>query len=180
MGLIKGNTSRRNPPGSAYGNATIIIGASALFGWMANFPILKSVFPKLVQINPVSAILFVLSGFALLHVRSHKRLILFLYFPSLLICFVSLLKLSIFVTGWDSHIDTLLFHNSLDGDRMAPNTAVNFVLSSLSLILISRKSDISIIIGQVFTLFCFLISVLAIMGNIYSIRSLYAVSEYMP
>src|SRR4051812_42701635 len=43
----------------------ILIGALVLLGWLLKNPWLKSVFPQLVAMNPVSAILFVLSGVAL-------------------------------------------------------------------------------------------------------------------
>jgi len=160
--------------------AIIIIGILATIGWVFNIMILKRILPQLVQMSPVTALLFILAGIALLNIKSKTPGRLLVVSIAFIICTVALLKLSIFFNGWDSHIDTILFKNSLEGNRMAPNTAFNFLLCGLCLIFLSRKSALGAVIGQLLSLISFLISILAILGYIYSINSLYVVREFFP
>src|ERR1051325_11971838 len=48
------------------GVTVILIGCLVLFGWLLNNPFLKSVTPHLIAMNPLTAVLFILSGTALL------------------------------------------------------------------------------------------------------------------
>jgi len=130
--------------------------------------------------SPLSAILFILAGVSLLYVKAKTNYKWIGAFLSATICIVAFLKLSVFVTGWDSHIDTILFSQTLEGNRMAPNTAFNFFLCGASLFFLSRKSSLAAMIGQSLSLVSFLISILAILGYIYSITSLYVVSAFFP
>jgi len=160
--------------------AIIIIGILATIGWVFNIMVLKRILPQLVQMSPVSAVLFILAGISLLNIKAKKINRSLAIFLALVICIVALLKLSVFFTGWDSHIDTILFANSLEGNRMAPNTAFNFLLCGLSLVFLSQRSAKGAVIGQLICLLSFFISILAILGYIYSITSLYVVREFFP
>lgn len=44
----------------------VVIGALVLVGWLLHVQVLKSSAPHLIAMNPLTAILFILSGFALL------------------------------------------------------------------------------------------------------------------
>src|SRR5436305_13379098 len=53
------------------GVAVIVIGALVLLGWALNIQVFKSLAPNLIAMNPLSAVLFILTGVAL--VRTPKK-----------------------------------------------------------------------------------------------------------
>jgi signal transduction histidine kinase/DNA-binding response OmpR family regulator len=181
MGHIQKSKIRSSSAGRGFAYAIITISALAIFGWFFNFPVLKQVLHGSLKMNPISITLFLLSGISLLNTRKKNKQLLYSTLPAIFIIVVAALKLSMFVTGYDIHIDTILNDiGSGYADRMAPNTAFNFLMGGLALYLITRKSITSIIIAQVLALLCFFIALLAIMGYIYTIKSLYVVNAFIP
>lgn len=172
---------KRISPYKVFAYVVILVGALALTGWIFDITVLKRIHPRLVQMNPVSAILFILSGISLLNLKTTNRVRFAAYFFSaVIICVASLFKLSVLMTGQTSQVDTIFFKDSLEGNLMAPNTAINFLLCGLSLLLLRSKRDPIMKLGQVLSLGSMLISLLAILGYIYSIRSLHVVSVFFP
>jgi signal transduction histidine kinase/ActR/RegA family two-component response regulator len=121
--------------------------------------------------NPLTAILFMLSGFSLINSDSRKRQSLFCIIPAATICVIVVFKLLYFIAGFDLGVDSILFKDSLAGNKIALNTTINFILFTISVILISSKSEKNILVAQALNLLSFMISMLSILGYIYTNRS---------
>jgi two-component system, sensor histidine kinase and response regulator len=158
----------------------IAIALLALLGWEYNIPVLTSVFSGKVRMNPLTAILFMVSGLALLNAASRRNRIAFCIIPSIIVCVVVSLKLIVFITGWAWNIDGFLFSSSLAGNKMALNSVVNFILTSISVILISGRSERNILAAQLFNLVSFMFSMLSILGYVYSIRTYGGFTQFFP
>ena len=173
------------------GQLLILAGGTVLFGWLIDNQVLMRVLPSLVSMNPLSAVCFVMAG-----------LILALCGPaggnsspwqrrcgnglaSVLIA-VGTLKLLDCGLGWDLGIDQLLFRRKLALDsvalsnRMAPNTAVNFVLSGTVLLLLNRREGAKSKMAQNLSLIVGFQALLALLGYIYSANYLYGVGSFIP
>src|SRR5205823_2190327 len=127
---------------AAAGTVAAVAGLLALIGWARDLPLLASLLPGRVAMNPATALCFILSGISLWLVRNEdgspapRRVG---QLCALLVAFVGLTRL-IGYLGWDLGLDRLLFREQLDAvtppNRMAPNTAATFVLMGLALALL--------------------------------------------
>jgi len=160
----------------------VLIPGIVLLGWTLHSEMLKRVRPGLVAMNPMSAICFLALAAALgtLHSESGTRRMR--QIGSVCACLVigiSLLVLARYVFGWNFAVDRLMFRHSLEANRMAPNTALNFLLLSLALLLLDiqtrRARPTEILIAAVS-----LISLIALIGYGYGISTLYGVGHYIP
>jgi PAS domain S-box-containing protein len=124
--------------------ATLVIGVVAIVGWIAGLALLKSVLPGLVAMKANTAIALICCGLALwLLVRHPERrvVIRFLCSAATLIGALTFLE---YVLRRSFGIDQLLFHESANAigtmvpGRMAPTSALCFVLVGLALLLIDR------------------------------------------
>src|SRR5579875_2195699 len=138
-------------PGAA-GAGVIVVGVLVLVGWAVGVPVLTSVVPGLVPMNPATAVAFMLAGLSLLCLRrpgvagSWRRLG---RAAALAVVALALLRLGGYVGGRDVGIDMLLFHDRLLAvpyapNRMAPNTAVCFLLIGAALALLDVRLGRSI------------------------------------
>ncbi|MDB5324175.1 MAG: multi-sensor signal transduction histidine kinase [Phycisphaerales bacterium] len=150
-------------------------------------PRLMSMLPGLVPMNPASAVCFILAGFSL---WSRRRA------ASPLICragwacaaivgLVGLLRLLSYAVGWDWCIDQVLYseklqHVAFGPNRMAPNTALNFLLLSAALLFWNNRLLVMRRIGTGLVLLTILASLLAIIGYINGANSLYGIGSFMP
>jgi PAS domain S-box-containing protein len=164
----------------------ILIGSLVLLGWQFDIEFLKRLAPGLVAMNPVSALCFIASGSTLLNYDLKKNKPS--HFPLLLIGVVALcgiLKILELTLNWHTGFDTLLFSEKLQiealkfkANRMAPNTALCFVFSAISLILLhSRKASI---LKQALAVCVFFIGLLAVLGYIYGVKQLYGLLTFIP
>ncbi len=137
----------------------IAAGLLVLLGWAADVETLKRISPALVAMNPTTAVLFVLAGASLWlqrphatgvttgHARAQHRIARLL---AGLVVVTAALKLGGALLGWGPGVDQWLFADKLAGaeggrpNRMAPNTALNFLLLGLALILL----DVTTIRGR--------------------------------
>lgn len=170
--------------------ALIIIGCLVLLGWQFEIDILKRPVPRLVAMNPLTALSFALSGTSLLlgiNSRKKNEYSVFALVISIIVLLAGLSKVVSILTGYDLHIDTLLFHSSLEQDviantpnRMAPNSAFNFVLAGITLIILNYKNTKALILAQLFALIILLLGLLSILGYLYKVNSFYGFASYMP
>ena len=123
----------------------IAVGGAVLVGWSQDLENLKRIIPGFVAMNPMTAVLFICSGIALLFVTRAKRLRALTIAARLLALIVVLIGLTKFVdvfVHWLPDFDEMLFANKLRDvrdqlpNRMAPNTALNFFLIGLALVTI--------------------------------------------
>jgi PAS domain S-box-containing protein len=119
----------------------VLGGALVLLGWWLDLPSLRAIGPVDVVMNPLAALLFVLTGSVLLldarddaggSARAWGAAC------GLVIALCGGLVLMRTVAGWDVWVDTLLFTEKVlsvtPPDRMAENTALNFLLLGLALV----------------------------------------------
>jgi PAS domain S-box-containing protein len=123
----------------------LLNGIVVLAGWITGAGLLKSVLPGLVQMKANTALGFICCGFALwLVVRRPERRILIRALIGVAILLGSLTLIE-YLSGRNLGIDQLLFTESagavgtLSPGRMAPTSALCFVLIGLALLLIDRS-----------------------------------------
>lgn len=169
--------------GAACSVSTIAIAAGVLFGWATGNPILTSIVPGLVAMNPATAVCFILCGAALLAFREDARGAR-RWLPVALGALVGacgLVRLLAYVFAWNLPVDTLLFASRVNvgsiPNRMAPNTAFNFCLDGLALACLPfgrpRLTQL-LALGAAFTGF------IALLGYAYSASSLVRVATFIP
>jgi diguanylate cyclase (GGDEF)-like protein len=163
-----------------------MVGVLVLVGWQLDSTHLKSVFPGLVAMNPVTALCFILLGssLSLLAPTRAPRLASGLGVGLALTVFcVACLKLSGIPLAAGARVDQLLFPGLLalepSPNRMAPNTAANFVLLGVALSVL-RRPGLASAAPPALTLIAGLISYLALLGYAYLAGSLTRVSTFIP
>ncbi|HEY9852932.1 MAG TPA: ATP-binding protein [Leptolyngbyaceae cyanobacterium] len=159
--------------------SVVLIGCVVIAGWIFHIEILKSILPGLVSMKANTSICFILSGSSLwlwhekLEVRSTRSNFNRTAFAcASFVIFIALLTLIQYGFNLNFGIDQLLFKdnpsavNTSNPGRMAPNTALNFLLlgSALLLLNIPRPNYRPV---QSFSLVAFLISFLGFLGYIY-------------
>jgi len=172
---------RKSNFGYVYLYIIIVIAILVYMGWFFDVFPLKHFNPQMVRMSPLTCTMFIFCSIAVLNIRSQGRNnILYCVVPAIIVFVAVSFKIVALISGMDSFIDTILFASKLDGNRMAPNEAMDFLLSSSSILLINRKSNLSIRIGQSLSFASFLVAVVAILGYMYSIRSLYVLKASYP
>jgi hypothetical protein len=161
-----------------------ILSLLVIVGWITNISLLKSILPGFQAMNPLAAISFILLSFSLV-ARTHyffsenkKNFLAFILSLSvILIGIVTIVGYSFNLNlGWDQ----VFFANSLSGNRIAPNTALNFILLGMSLITLQSKSKNLFRISQFCVLLAGLVTILAMVGYLYNALSLYDFAQLFP
>jgi PAS domain S-box-containing protein len=160
----------------------VIVGSTVLVGWWQDIAALTRIRPHLTAMNPVTALCFAVAGAAIyFHTLGRCRIALS---AGLFLGIVVALKL---FDLWSSvtPVDTLLFSDRLDvpglaSNRMAPNTAVAFLLSSISLIASSYGGRRSGAITQLSAFSVSLIALFALIGYGFGYSGLNRVGVFIP
>lgn len=153
------------------------IGCLVLLGWQLDISLLKSGFPGMSStMKPNTALCFLLAGCSLrllqfqrsrLHYRVDRG-------TAGLVIAIGLLTLSQYLFGWDLGIDEWLFRDVVSSTtpypgRMGVNTALNFVLMGVALLLLGMYSQRYIWLAQICSTIAALISLLALFGHIFEV-----------
>lgn len=167
-----------------------IMGMLVLSGWFFNIEFLKRPLPKLVAMNPLTAMCFILSSvslFLLTHPASTKRRINAALGITYVVIAISMTKLLSLTLGLGIHIDEWLFHNKLEKDvvgnvsnRMAPNTAVAFLFTGAALLLLDKQTARGRVPSQYLALIVSMLGMLSVLGYLYRVQSFYGVLAYIP
>ncbi|MEG4210605.1 PAS domain S-box protein [Microcoleus sp. S13_B4] len=155
----------------------IAIGCLVLLGWQFDISLLKSGFPGMTStMKANTAICFVLAGLSLRllqypRTRLHDRIAQGM---ARFIIIVGMLTLSQYIFGWKLGIDQWLFREFVSSatpypGRMGVNTALNFVLMGVGLLLLGQNSQRHTWLAQIFSSVAALISLLALFGHIFSV-----------
>ena len=137
---------RHLAPGAAVTSA--LIGAMALAGWVAGMDVLKSVVPGQVTMKANTALSFMAVGFSLWVLsrdRPGRQLAPMARAAALAVALFAAVTLTQYVHGHDLGIDQALFEEPAGAvgtshpGRMAPNTAVAFMLIGTALILLDVR-----------------------------------------
>jgi diguanylate cyclase (GGDEF)-like protein/PAS domain S-box-containing protein len=173
--------------------AVIVTGLLVLVGWEFDLEALKGILPGTVSMKANTAVCMVLSGLGLLllgkETRQTNDTMLFssrfaAHICPTLVISISLLILSQYIHGRDLGIDQLLFREpagavgTYNPGRMAPNTAINFTLNSIAVLLLMRKSRAGYRLAQVLGLVTGLIALLAFIGYAYDVQSFLGLGSY--
>ncbi|HEY4319926.1 MAG TPA: ATP-binding protein [Gemmatimonadales bacterium] len=167
--------------------AAIVIAAVTLIGWITTTPLLTSLVPGIVPMNPVTAVscLIAAAGALMLRGQHDQRRALVRLFGGVAIV-LPLLCLSRVYLPWDLGPDRLLFMKSLALpiagfiNRMAPVTAGGFALSGLSLTLLTMRSPQARRAGLAAAIVVGLVGLAVIIDYGYQARTPGAVSGFIP
>ncbi|MEB3281575.1 MAG: PAS domain S-box protein [Lyngbya sp.] len=180
---------------SVYSSLIVLAtGCIVLIGWAIDIEILKSILPENLTMKPNTALGFIFSSVILWlwHRRTttqnpqiQRSLTFIIYIGSFLVTLLGLLTLIDYYLltlieysfQIDLNIDPLLFLFSPDvvdaevKEPMAPNTAANFILSGLALILLAGESWR---LAQLLSLFSFSVALVSLTGHLYAVVPLYS------
>ncbi|MDP8966826.1 MAG: PAS domain S-box protein [Cyanobacteriota bacterium] len=155
----------------------IASGCLVLLGWQFDISLLKSGFPGMAStMKANTALCFLLAGVSLrflqyqrtrLHDRIGQGMAGF-------IIIIGLLTLSEYIFGWKLGINEWLFRDfvssaTLYPGRMGVNTALNFVLMGLALLLLGQNSQRDTWLAQIFSSLATLISLLALFAHLFNV-----------
>lgn len=162
---------------------SVAAGSLVLFGWSNGIEVLKRVDPSLVAMNPATAVCFTLGGIAIgLNQFGCRAAALG---AGTAIVTVAAAKLLDIAFG-GVPVDRLLFADLLDEgsgfqpNRMAPNTAVAFLLVGIALVCVLGKSRTSQLFSQGLGIAVLLISMFALVGYAFNIDRLSSVGPFNP
>jgi diguanylate cyclase (GGDEF)-like protein len=163
--------------------AVTAIGLLVLASWALGLEAIKSIVPGTASMKANSAVCMVLVGVSLLLASrqgSSRQAPWHLLIARLCACAVvaiALLTLSQYMFAYDLGIDQLPFQESAGAvatynpGRMSPNTAGNFILDGIALLLLLRKSRGGYAAAQILALLTGLVALLALIGYFYQITS---------
>jgi signal transduction histidine kinase/CheY-like chemotaxis protein len=156
-------------------------GGLVLAGWALDVELLKSGAPGLVAMNPATALAFVAAGASLLLQQegASARAARLGRACAGLAALAGLVGLAGSLLGWEHGVDRLLFRDRLGTNRMAPNTALGFLLAGGALLLLDVE-DRGRRPGQLLALAAGLLSLLAVLGYAYRVLALYQVGTAIP
>jgi signal transduction histidine kinase len=172
-------------PPVAYGFA-VCIGILVLIGWSFDLEPLKRGLPGFVAMNPATAALFILIGVALasaLRSRSPVTGVMGKVLAAIVVV-AAASEILEFTGIWHSRVDEVLFAAKLSEiqgglpNRMAPNTALNFFLAGLSILLLDMRGRRSF--SQVLAVLIGFGAILPITGYAYGVRSFSGLTAFIP
>jgi PAS domain S-box-containing protein len=162
------------------------IGSLVLVGWTFDLAVLRSFDPGLTSMKANTAVAFMLTGISLwLSQAKRTRFRLgrcVAWGSASLVAVLGLLTLVEYVSGWNLGIDQLLFAElsgavqTIDPGRMAPNTALNFLLIGLALLLLDVQTRRGHRPAQYLIGLEGIIATVALVGYVYGTSALYSPS----
>ena len=167
----------------------VLVGGFVLGGWLFDVEALKRIFPDLVAMNPTTALCFILAGAALWLSQTgeaDRRRLGIAQGMAGIISLVGLIKLCGILFGADPGVDQLLFREKLGAvgtslpNRMAPTTALNFLLAGSALLFLDVETRRRFRPSQFLSLLALLISLLAFVGYLYGVKRLTGFASYIP
>jgi PAS domain S-box-containing protein len=167
----------------------MLMGLLVVAGWGWDVELFKRVIPGLVSMNPLTAICFVSAGIAL-GLRSgfsnQPPARWTSVFFSLCVFAAGFLILIEFLLGEAWQIDQILFRQKLQMDsqafpnRMAPNTAFNFVLLGLALLLFELITKKGRRPTEILAVVVVINSAFALLGYFYMVQTFYGIGTFIP
>jgi len=157
---------------AACASAAIAFGAAALVGWWLDIDLLRRGAPGRVTMNPVTAVVLIVAGAALLlsaepdRPPPARRLAQGL---AALVVLVGGARLGAYLSAWNVPLDGLLFPARVAavGSRLAQLAALNFVLTGLALALLRLEGRRVHAVLQTLLLGSGLTTLAALLGHLY-------------
>ena len=183
-------------PGSAAALRRIALAASfipmvegvlVLMGWALDIEVLKRIVPGLTAMNPATAVGFIGAGAGLALISTRRKgptpastagIVL-----AVAVTLLGLARVLALIGIYDAGIDRLLFADKIatadfgGPNRIAPNTAVNFILIGCALLIIDRPGGRIRWPAQLLAVTAAMTSLLALMGYAYGLRSFYGIGS---
>ena len=168
------------------GTTVALLGVVVFAGWAFNLPIITEWKPGGIPMIPLTALCFVLAGCSLaVAVRPQQTATTEAIQQTLaaLVATIAILTFYEYIRGSESGFDLLLFGNRVTQagwsppGRIAINSAGSLLLYSFALLFIPhdrRKRDLR---AQMFATPALLIALVAILGYVFGVRGMYAVSQ---
>lgn len=151
----------------------IVVGAAVLAGWQLDVAILRTFLPSAVAMKANTAAAFLLAGLALTLLQRPTSIAKVLVrLCAVVITLIGLLTLCQYLLGWNLGIDQMLFHEpgiliaTSSPGRMAPNTALNFVLLGFAFFLLTFQRFRSSFLIEFPLVFSLSISILGFVGYV--------------
>jgi signal transduction histidine kinase len=165
----------------------VLLSALMLSGWAVDIPLFTHLYPNYESVKPNTAAAFILSALSLwllapLKNAVHRRLVGIGF--GLLVSAIGCFTLFEYTSGLDLGIDALLFdvtrRNLADlyPARMSIEGAFNFALIGLALAALDRSAIRGFVLAEQLMLAPLFVSIVAIIGYLYSQQSLYKVGPY--
>ena len=165
----------------------VLIGGLALVGWALHIDALKSGLPGRVAMNPLTALGFLLAAASLWLLEAERegserrpwrwraaRI------GAAGVAAIGIATLLGYVLGTNIGLDQLLFRARLGGNRIAPNTALNFVLVGGALLLLGWESRSGRRPAQLVAVLPSAIALTSLLGYVYAVGELYGIGSYIP
>jgi len=168
------------------GSAVALLGVLVFAGWAFNFPIITEWKPGGIPMIPLTALCFVLAGGSLVvAVRPRQSATTEAIQQSLaaLVATIAILTFYEYLRGSESGFDLLLFGNRVtqvgwsSPGRIAINSAGSLLLYSLALLFVPHDRRTRDLRAQMFATPALLIALVAILGYVFGVRGMYAVSQ---
>lgn len=167
----------------------IVAASLVLLGWQVNLPLLRSAWPGLVSVNPMSAVCFGIAGaslWLLAPTDASPRARLAGRVLAALVLLVAGLKLIELAGGFSPAVDGWLFANKLTQagephpNRMAPNTAIALMAFAAALLTLRIGALRRARLPQVFGLITAAIAFAALVGYSYGVMAFYGLTAQVP
>lgn len=172
------------------GGLLLLLGSLAVIGWQWDIWFLKRPIEGTVAMNPVTALCFMMCGLALVSGGLGDRMKHVWPMAAALVTAMAGFKLLALLVGSDAAPDAMLYASKLEGEvgnvtrnRMAPNTALCFLLAGSSLLLYrigENRQDRATFLAETLAIVLFLLAVMPMLGYVYEIEEFYGVMNYIP
>ena len=163
--------------------ALAAIALAALAGWLTGSVLLKSWLYWGKPMNPATAVSLLLAATGLWLLRSKatsRRQYACGMACALATSVIGVTRISDYVLGPYFRLDEILFRSALFENRMAPNTAFNFLLIGLALALVDVRPRFFAGLAQVPAALLGLSAIFSLIGYGYNSPMLYGVGPYIP
>lgn len=166
----------------------VLTGVLVLTGWAMDIETLKRLISGLTAMNPTTAVGMICLGASLAIISRGRagRAERIAAALALVAAGIGAARLAALLGLWDLQVDRLLFAEKLAAadfggpNRIAPNTAVNFVLLGCALFTIDRSIGGRHWPAQLLAVIAAMTSLLAIMGYAYGLPSFYGIGAQIP
>ena len=169
---------------------TVLVGFLNLISWQFDVSFLEKSFPLTRNMNPLSAVVFICAGCSLfsllLEYRNQDRVMksimdIIQLMLSIITALIGFLMVLHFIGIAHINLDQILYANKLAGNRISPNSSINFFFIGTALLFLQfHTKKYFIRITQILTLLVAVISMFAVIGYIYNALSLYRVTFLTP
>jgi PAS domain-containing protein len=167
--------------------AVLLLGGVTLLGWLLEIPTLTSVVPGGVAMNPTTALAFMVGALALWLQRARpvadarrEGPVRLASGGAALVAVLGLLTLVGYLLGRNLGLDQVLLRGQLGGNRIAPNTGLNFLLVGGALALLDTETRRGARPAQWLALLTAVIAASSLLGYAYGVGALYGIASYIP